>query len=323
MQLEVEAAEETCTEAYEYEEPGIETSEKAEEAIFTCKFPGCTRQYASTDGVRKHCRKSHPEWLREVDLDKANHGCRWAAYCTREAITESNDPRTTPVGSKRAREMMAQGGPLPPMVGGLPGALKSTSASFGADSSSTARDVSVSDYVADVPRVRPEPPKPRCAPHLLAMDGKSAIVPLRFTSATDRSSSSENLMPPEMIALPGELNTPLPANVSALTPNAQARARLGEIADSESVCLQGGSTTSASLYPTSPLVDTPPIVALQPANSFFTQWGMPPLKRGFSLVDTREAAAQHAMLAAQQSEAVDDGYYLTQDSPSFLDSVLA
>ena len=23
-----------------------------------------------------------------MDLDKANHGCRWAAYCTREAITE-------------------------------------------------------------------------------------------------------------------------------------------------------------------------------------------------------------------------------------------
>ena len=55
-------------------------------------------------GVRKHCRKSHPEWLREVDLDKANHGCRWAAYCTREAITEGNDPRTTPVGAKRARD---------------------------------------------------------------------------------------------------------------------------------------------------------------------------------------------------------------------------
>ena len=60
--------------------------------------------------MRKHCRKSHPEWLREVDLDKANHGCRWAAYCTREAITEGHDPRTTPIGSKRAREIMAQGG---------------------------------------------------------------------------------------------------------------------------------------------------------------------------------------------------------------------
>ena len=56
MQLEIEAAEETCTEAYEYEEPGIETSEKAEEAIFTCKFPGCTRQYASTDGARADTR---------------------------------------------------------------------------------------------------------------------------------------------------------------------------------------------------------------------------------------------------------------------------
>ena len=69
-------------------------------------------------GVRKHCRKSHPEWLREVDLEKANSGCRWAAYCTRQAITEGSDPRTTPVGCKRAREIMAAGGHLPPMVGG-------------------------------------------------------------------------------------------------------------------------------------------------------------------------------------------------------------
>ena len=28
------------------------SGEKGEEAIFTCKFPGCTRQYASTDGAR-------------------------------------------------------------------------------------------------------------------------------------------------------------------------------------------------------------------------------------------------------------------------------
>jgi len=158
-------------------------------------------------GVRKHCRKSHPEWLREVDLDKANHGCRWAAYCTREAITEGNDPRTTPVGAKRAREIMAQaGGQLPPMVGGVPGALRTTSASFGTESSST-RHVSLEEE-----RPRPEPPKvPRCAPHLLAMDGKSAIVPLRqFSNTSDRSSASENLMPPvRASARDTPLHTPL------------------------------------------------------------------------------------------------------------------
>ena len=144
-------------------------------------------------GVRKHCRKTHPEWLREVDLDKANNGCRWAAYCTRETITEGNDPRTTPVGAKRAREIIAQaGGQLPPMAGGIPGVYTSSSASYGADSSSTR------SYGAEEERAKPEPPKvPRCAPHLLAMDGKSAIVPLRqFSNASDRSSTSENLMPP-------------------------------------------------------------------------------------------------------------------------------
>ena len=125
----------------------------------------------------------------------------------------------------------------------------------------------------------------------------------------------------EMIALPGELNTPLPANVSALTPNAQARARLGEIADSESICLQGSGGSTGQLYPTSPLVDVPPV--LQPANSFFTQWGMPPLKRGLSLADTREAAAQQAMRECAQQEAYQDEGSISLDSPSFLDSVLA
>lgn len=134
-------------------------------------------------------------------------------------------------------------------------------------------------------------------------------------------------MPPEMIALPGELSSPLPANVSALTPNAQARQRLGEIADSESVCLQGGTTFASSL-PSSPLVDARDVAAhalqtSQGGNSFFAQWGMPPLKRGMSLADTRETAAQHAqqaMLSAQHAEHEDGSH--PQDSPSFLDSVL-
>jgi len=37
------------------------------QTIFTCKFPGCAREYASRDAVRKHCRLRHLEWLRSLD----------------------------------------------------------------------------------------------------------------------------------------------------------------------------------------------------------------------------------------------------------------
>lgn len=121
-----------------------------------------------------------------------------------------------------------------------------------------------------------------------------------------------------MIALPGELSSPLPTNVSALTPNAQARQRLGEIADNESTCLQGGTT--APTYPPSPLVDAPP--PLQSSNSFFTQWGMPPLKRGMSLQDTREAAATYAALTMQTQTPLEHLVDESHESPSFLDSFL-
>ena len=35
--------------------------------IFSCKFPGCGREYASRDAVRKHCRLRHLDWLRSLD----------------------------------------------------------------------------------------------------------------------------------------------------------------------------------------------------------------------------------------------------------------
>ena len=39
---------------------------------FRCKFPGCSKLYASTDAVRKHCRKRHLEWLRQIDRYSAH-----------------------------------------------------------------------------------------------------------------------------------------------------------------------------------------------------------------------------------------------------------
>jgi hypothetical protein len=33
---------------------------------FVCKHPGCEREYASRDAVRKHCRLRHLAWLRSL-----------------------------------------------------------------------------------------------------------------------------------------------------------------------------------------------------------------------------------------------------------------
>uniref|UniRef100_A0A7S3RCY8 C2H2-type domain-containing protein n=1 Tax=Strombidinopsis acuminata TaxID=141414 RepID=A0A7S3RCY8_9SPIT len=55
-------------------------------ARFQCRYPGCSKMYASTDAVRKHCRKRHFEWLRRLDqlasherqMSKPALYCRWS-----------------------------------------------------------------------------------------------------------------------------------------------------------------------------------------------------------------------------------------------------
>merc|ERR1712087_650502 len=52
---------------------------------FQCRYPGCSKLYASTDAVRKHCRKRHFDWLRRLDqlaaherqMPKPALYCRW------------------------------------------------------------------------------------------------------------------------------------------------------------------------------------------------------------------------------------------------------
>lgn len=229
-------------------------------------------------GVRKHCRKSHAEWLREVDLEKASLGCRWAAYCTRVVLEEGrDDPRTTPVGSKRNREIMAacnaqnQGG-------FRAGAALAKTSSFNSDTSVKTESV-------------PQ--------HREAFGDRGTLVPPQPRS--ERSSSSENMMPPDMLAVPSDTSTPLP-DVSKLTPNAQARQRLGEFADWE------GCAASV------------------PRDGGFFAWGMPPLKRGLSLADTRDAV----VLASGGSSVANDSSHYDDESqapPSrqeaFLDSIIA
>ena len=40
---------------------------RGDQDIFTCKFPGCGREYTCRDAVRKHCRIHHLQWLRSID----------------------------------------------------------------------------------------------------------------------------------------------------------------------------------------------------------------------------------------------------------------
>jgi len=253
----------------EKEEPGV---------IYTCKFPGCTRQYASTDGVRKHCRKSHAEWLREVDLEKASLGCRWAAYCTRIVLEEGrDDPRTTPVGSKRAREIMAACNAQQNQGAFRTGAALAKTSSFNSDTSVKTEGV---------------------AQHREAFGDRGTLVPPQPRS--ERSSSSENMVPPDMLAVPNDMSTPLP-DVSKLTPNAQARQRLGEFADHE------GCAASV------------------PRDGGFFAWGMPPLKRGLSLADTRDAVvlASGGSSVAHEPSHDDDAQAPPSRNESFLASIIA
>jgi len=61
-----------------------------------CKFPGCGKGYASTDGVRKHCRKQHAEWL--ANLDEVTHSTkdrnRSSNYCVSGMIAADKLQRT-------------------------------------------------------------------------------------------------------------------------------------------------------------------------------------------------------------------------------------
>ena len=287
--------------------------------------------------MRKHCRKSHPEWLRQVDLEKAANGCRWAAYCTREAITEGSDPRTTPVGSKRAREIMAAGGMLPPLVGGAASnaaKAREGSASFssadGGDEDSgvlmkreggSANQMHRPNVSINVKR------EPSYVSIGTAMDGKSALrapaerrTAAAAAAAHSAAAARENMLPPEMVSVPTDLNTPLPSNTSSLTPNAQARQRLGEIADGESSLLLGYGSACPTSLP-SPLCEVPPP---GPGFGFFVQWSMPPLKRGKSLADTKDAKASD-FGTPPDYDGPDygphsGGYY---ESPSVADSWLA
>ena len=292
-------------------------------------------------GVRKHCRKSHPEWLREVDLEKAANGCRWAAYCTREAITEGSDPRTTPVGSKRAREIMAAGGMLPPLVGGAAtNAAKAREgggggSSFGSEGGASEENVLVrreGGNVANQNAGRPHVSinvkrEPSYVSIGTAMDGKSALrapaerrTAAAAAAAHSAAAARENMLPPEMVSVPNDLNTPLPSNTSSLTPNAQARQRLGEIADGESSLLLGYGSACPTSLP-SPLCEVPPP---GPGFGFFVQWSMPPLKRGKSLADTKDAKASDFGTPPEGHYEGDHhpngGHY---ESPSVADSWLA
>lgn len=88
---------------------------------YRCGYPCCTKRYASTDGVRKHARKMHPDWLREVDeqsqtRDAKVYGNKPSTYCIAESCNGSgaDGGDTSPtldelcVGTRCAQAVAAQ-----------------------------------------------------------------------------------------------------------------------------------------------------------------------------------------------------------------------
>ena len=63
---------------------------------YTCKFPGCGREFSARDAVRKHCRNRHLEWLRSIDRGP------WAD----NAATLSSDELTSEVSQEKRGEIL-------------------------------------------------------------------------------------------------------------------------------------------------------------------------------------------------------------------------
>lgn len=86
------ASDDLCNDAAD-----ISTVEKLEDAIFTCKYPGCTRQYASTDGkqfglVAGTHSPGHMQCARHRSLSRSRsalgtiHACAFSAHGGRSGV---------------------------------------------------------------------------------------------------------------------------------------------------------------------------------------------------------------------------------------------
>jgi len=59
---------------------------------YRCGFPGCSKRYASTDGVRKHARKTHTAWLKSVDETSLSRDRETESKPSTYCIAEVDDP---------------------------------------------------------------------------------------------------------------------------------------------------------------------------------------------------------------------------------------
>ena len=66
--------------------PSASPVEESGRCRYFCRYPGCTKIYATTDGVRKHCRQQHNQWLKRL-----GPGCP-DLYCRREGEGEGETP---------------------------------------------------------------------------------------------------------------------------------------------------------------------------------------------------------------------------------------
>lgn len=85
-------------------EPESAEPAKQWERVWQCKYPGCTHRYAYTNGVRKHARIKHNDWLQRVLAQTPVHGeSKTTAYA--ELLSEGTPP-PAPEGKREQKEAL-------------------------------------------------------------------------------------------------------------------------------------------------------------------------------------------------------------------------
>lgn len=99
--------------------PTPDFDQKEWQCLYFCRYPGCNKGYASTDGVRKHCRKHHADWLADLDerMRENNQKHSAATYCSTQPAEPAEGEFAAPSHVARKRQRADSGSSS---IGGTP-----------------------------------------------------------------------------------------------------------------------------------------------------------------------------------------------------------
>jgi len=156
---------------------------------YRCGFPGCCKRYASTDGVRKHARKTHLAWLKSVDENAGSRDrhleSKPSTYCVKEegyafdddVEVEEASPSLSPTGISPVLSGLRMGEAGPSGLGSIsPAPLNLPEPATHGLGGASAREASVRAAAAAAALVGAGEPPPPLA-WLLAQSAMGIVPP--------------------------------------------------------------------------------------------------------------------------------------------------